>query len=179
MIFVTSNIYNKLVSYFPNKRIFSVIVFLLFCGFIYLLFIILHKSAEKGSDFSSLRNKLSITILDSCSVGLERYFSFYKHYPQCSDKYFYDSIKNCVSIPKVYIYSDSLYKGKFTRNGYIVSDTQLQNMSHTFIGIGSAQQYINYKSISGDSCVLYSVGENCLDENGGGDDVAYHKNIPR
>jgi len=48
-----------------------------------------------------------------------------------------------------------------------------KNISNTYLGAGIRDLTIIYKYISDESFVVYSVGENYLDEDGEGDDIIY------
>jgi hypothetical protein len=114
----------------------------------------MRRSIEAGPDYSEFRRVVTAQVFDSLAHGLQRYHAFYGRYPQTDEKYFYDSIKTFIHLDRAYVYSDSI---------------------HSFVGIGSRQQAILYRMNGLDSYVMYSVGENGIDENGGGDDMMYKK----
>ncbi len=136
---------------------------------------LIRNSVRKGPDFSELRLKITHRILDSCASGLEKYKKINGRYPQSSDKYFFNSIKYYVLIDDAYIYSDSLTRMQRNSIGQVVKENELLFINILYLGIGSKEQYINYKSISLNTYILYSVGENCADDNGNGDDIVYGK----
>jgi len=137
--------------------------------------LLIRNSVRKGPDLSELRLKITHRILDSCASGLEKYKKIKGRYPQSSDKYFFNSIKYYVLIDDVYIYSDSLTKTHRNSIGHDFKGDELLSINNLYLGIGSKEQYINYKSISLNAYILYSIGENCVDDNGNGDDIVYGK----
>lgn len=124
---------------------------------------------------SDLRRKITYQLFDSVSYALERYKYSNGQYPQIHGKYFFDSIKSYVGIIEVYVFADSikltdtLIMGWGTTQRYNYKTTR-----NTYLGISSPEQYIKYKPV-GDKYIIYSIGENWIDENGGGDDILYQK----
>jgi hypothetical protein len=123
----------------------------------------------------ALDRKITIDLFDSSVVGLRMFHSRFGHYPHTNGKYFLDSIKEYVDFDDIYVYADSL-----TANG----DTLLikkpvgekfnyRSLKNIYFGIGDASQTIIYHYIEPDTFLLYSVGENCIDEGGKGDDIVY------
>jgi hypothetical protein len=108
-------------------------------------------------------------------VGLEKYKDYYGNYPNYSGKYFIDSIKSFVIFPEVYVYADSLNEnGEFILVKKPVNKKfDYKSISNTYLGVGTKDLAIIYKYSSDGSFILYSVGENHLDEGGEGDDVLY------
>jgi hypothetical protein len=138
-------------------------------------YFLLHQLQEgmyKGETNPGFNRIITKELLDSSTIGLERFKSIHQHYPQCVGKYFFDSIKTLVHIPDVYVYSDSLGD-----NGQVFpikkrgGKFDYLNSSHTYLGSGRPELTIIYRPLSIDSYKLYGVGENCLDEGGKGDDV--------
>jgi len=151
----------------------SLIVFL--CAGAYFIFSDYKKGLMRGERHSGLDNIITQELFDSIHVGLERYKNYYGNYPYYNGKYFIDSIKTFVAFPDVYVYADSINEnGEFIIVRKPVGKKfNYKNISNTYLGIGNKDLKIIYKYLSDGSFMLYSVGENYLDEGGEGDDVLY------
>jgi len=129
----------------------------------------------QGERLFGLDKNITYKLFDSVKVGLERFKNQYDHYQNYSGKYFFDSIKTLVLIPEVYVYADSI-----NEDGQLIPITKLAGktlnyltVSHTYLGVGHKDLTIIYRYISNEFYKLYSVGENCIDENGKCDDIVY------
>ncbi len=153
----------------------TVLVFvILTCAGIY-EFRQLRESLSSGYRMEGLRKEITVDLFDSVSVGLRQFYSHRGHYPSTEGKYYYDSIKQYVSVPEVYVYADSM---DGSGHGIAVAKPvgesfNFHDIEHTYLGVGSSDMTIRYKRLTPDSYLLYSIGENKLDEAGGGDDVVY------
>ena len=141
----------------------------------YYFFVQVSNNMHKGRNLSDLRVLITNELLDSVSLGLKRFSDVHKRFPQTSGKYFFDSVKVYVTVPDVYVYADST-----TPDGTVIAvqkragkKFQYKDIPNTYIGVGTPRQILVYKLLSPASYVLYSVGENSLDENGQGDDIVY------
>ena len=134
----------------------------------------LSNSILIGENNTEFRIKETKRLLDSSAVGLERFKLLHHHYPQCTGKYFLDSLKTFINISDIYVYNDSIdEKGKVLPIKKHGGKFNYNNLSHTYIGVGTPELTIIYRPLSLSSYKLYSVGENYLDEGGKGDDVLY------
>jgi hypothetical protein len=134
----------------------------------------LKNNFMQGERHSGLDDNITYELLDSVKVGLERYKAIYGQYPNYSGKYFFDSIKTLLTIPDTYVYADSI-----NESGKIIPIKKFAGKSfdyltvpHTYLAVGNKDLFIIYKYISNNSYKLYTVGENCIDENGKGDDIS-------
>jgi len=160
------------------KKILIPIFFLILIilGYLFLIKII-KDGIRQGPDYSDMRKKITMEILDSCSAGLKRYYQLHGDFPKYGGKYFLDSIKTLVSINDAYIYPDSANGDNFIRIKLKIKRDSLLKSHNLFIGIGRPEQYIKYKYLTNNSFMLYSVGENGIDENGSGDDIMIKRSL--
>jgi hypothetical protein len=120
----------------------------------------------------NLSEKESLMLLDSCAVGVDRYKAINGSYPPINGKYFFNSIKLLVYIDEVYIYLSDKNATDLMRSNY--DRDSLLSKDSLVVGIGSSKQYLTYKYLNKDHYMLYSVGENGIDESGNGDDFVYN-----
>lgn len=133
--------------------------------------IMIERGLKEGPDLSYLRDKLTYEVLDSCAAGLCRFHRINGTYPKTNGKHFFDEIRNLAGIDEIYIYPDSANDNNFL--GMKREKSELLKTEHLFLGIGRPGQYITYKYVMRDAYLLYSVGENGIDEQGKGDDLVY------
>jgi hypothetical protein len=147
----------------------------LLSGVAYYQFLRLQDALSKGRDPEEFGKPIREELFDSASIGLERYRNHVGHYPSIEGKYFVDSIKWYVG-SAVSVFKDSITRdgdtllmgwGTYQKYDYLKTDGN-------FFGIGRPEVTIIYKPI-GNTYLMYSVGQNELDEGGGGDDVVYQK----
>jgi len=135
----------------------------------------IEESFRAGPRLVELREAITRHLFDSVATGLRIYLAEHGHYPEVDGKYFFDSIKQYINIDEVCIYADSVDKdGKMEpikKHGRMKFD--YRRTTNTYLGVGSPTLTIIYRRLSPNSYLLYSVGENCIDEGGQGDDVVY------
>ncbi len=78
----------------------------------------------------------------------------------------------------IYVYADSIDP---TGKGIPIKkpvgkEFPYHMIEHTFLGVGTRDLSIVFEPLNRDSFLLYSVGENKIDEHGQGDDVPYQTN---
>ena len=135
----------------------------------------LREAMNDGGDYSGLNRSITLEIFDSCSIAFDRYHKVYGHFPKYEGKYFYDSIKCFTNVSDAYLYADAVVRDSFPLYKAGIKRDSLLKMKNLFIGIGTAKQYIVYKYLSNNYYILYSVGENDIDENGIGDDIVFKR----
>jgi hypothetical protein len=161
-----------------NRKVRLLLIVCLFLGFIFLVIYEakqIDKGFRAGPDMRGLRKNITNDLFDSVAVGLRMFYAEHRHYPKIDGKHFFDSIKQYISVDDVYVYADSLDKdGRMTpikkRGG---KNFDYCSFNNTYLGIGSHEFTIIYRLLTPDSYLLYSVGENHIDEDGHGDDVLY------
>ena len=102
---------------------------MLLCYFTYLV----TEARKKGETHEELERIIANKIIDTIKVRLGNYYKLIGKYPVMNTKYFLDSIGNTKFIDKVYLYSDSI--------------------GH-FIGVGSSDQYLEYKCLDGQNYTI-------------------------
>lgn len=120
-------------------------------------------------DHSHLHYMVSQGLMDTAYIGLRRFYNDKGHYPTMEGKYFFDSIKTYVGRMKTYVFSDSwqVASKPFGVDNYLDVDS-------CFLSIGDDMPII-YRYRKNSTFLLYSVGENEIDERGTGDDIVYKK----
>jgi len=149
-----------------------IVIFLLIVSYVLLRKI--NEGTRSDSSLSDFRYKLTKMLLDSSAKGLNQYYKVHGKYPQCNDKYFFDSIKTYINVPIAYIYADSIKaNGQIGKTIKTIDEKIVHKLSHTYLGIGTSDQFITYRLLTPSKYKLYSIGENLIDENGKGDDELY------
>ena len=135
------------------------------------------NSINVSNRLADLDKKITLNLLDSIAVGLQQFYILKGHYPSTEGKYFFDSIKQYIDIEDVYVYSDSVdSRGKLTVIKKLVGKNfDYKKRHNTFIGISTPELIVTYKRLDSSAFILYSVGENLIDENGQGDDILYDR----
>lgn len=133
------------------------------------------ESLMHGERKSELDVRITQSLFDSSVIGLQKYRAEHGHYPKEDGKYFFDSIKHYLHVSDIYIYADSTdVSGRIVPiKKRVGKEFYFQNVRRTFLGVGRAEQAIIYQHLAPDSFLLYSVGENEIDEYGAGDDIVH------
>ena len=140
------------------------------------------KEFTYGRTFEELHLAVALNLMDSVETGLEKYRLAHGHYPNVEGKYFMDSLKAYIGVSHIYVYADSILPDGTRKpiDKPVAREFNYKEIQNTFLGVGSTHTTITYKPHAQDSFLLYSTGENGVDEGGGGDDIVQpSKNNPK